>query len=73
MIKSIRTELMEYLESSEKGETIRKEMAKSLVDKAISGDVRAFEAVAKFIGEFPSKREMVDTDAEIEKSSLRFL
>ena len=73
MTKSIRTELMEYLESSEKGETIRKEMAKSLVDKAISGDVRAFEAVAKFIGEFPNKREMTETDAEIEKNTLRFL
>ena len=64
---------MEYLESTEKGETLRKGMAKSLVDKAISGDVRAFEAVAKFIGEFPSKREMVDTDAEIETNTLRFL
>jgi hypothetical protein len=73
MTKSIRIELMEYLESSEKGETIRKEMAKSLVDKAISGDVRAFEAVAKFIGECPNNREMTETDAEIEKNTLRFL
>ena len=73
MTKSIRTELVEYLESTPKGETIRKEMAKSLVDKAISGDVRAFEAVAKFIGEFPNKREMTETDAEIEKNTLRFL
>ena len=47
-------------------------MAKSLVNKAISGDVRAFEAVAKFVGEFPSKREMVETDAEIAKSVLKF-
>ena len=39
----------------------------------ISGDVRAFEAVAKFIGEFPNKREMTETDAEIEKNTLRFL
>ena len=72
MTKSIRAELMEYLENTEKGETIRKEMAKSLVNKAISGDVRAFEAVAKFVGEFPSKREMVETDAEIAKSVLKF-
>ena len=71
MTKSIRAELMEYLENTEKGETIRKEMAKSLVNKAISGDVRAFEAVAKFVGEFPSKREMVETDAEIAKSVLK--
>ena len=72
MTKSIRAELMEYLENTEKGETIRKEMAKSLVNKAISGDVRAFEAVVKFVGEFPSKREMVETDAEIAKSVLKF-
>ena len=72
MFKSIRKEIMEYLDSTEKGETIRKSLAKSMVDKAISGDVRAFETVAKFVGEFPSKRDMVDTDAEIAKNTLRF-
>ena len=68
MTKSIRAELMEYLENTEKGETIRKEMAKSLVNKAISGDVRAFEAVAKFVGEFPASEKWLRLTLKLRKA-----
>ena len=72
MVKSIRTILMECLESNENGETMRMEMAKGLINKAISGDVKAFEAVAKFVGEFPNKQEMVETDIEIKRNTISF-
>ena len=63
---------MECLNSKENGETMKKEMAMGIINKAISGDVKAFEIVAKFIGEFPDKREMVETDAEIKNNTFRF-
>lgn len=42
-------------------------MAMGLIKKAISGDVRAFETIAKFIGEYPTKVQTIETDEEIKK------
>ena len=67
MTKKIRNVLIECLENEE---DMKKEMAIGLIQKAISGDVRAFETVAKFIGEFPTRLQTVETDEEIKKSSL---
>ena len=72
MTKNIRKVLIECLENNENGESMKKEMAMGIINKAISGDVRAFEVVAKFIGEFPSKREMIETDAEIKNDTFVF-
>lgn len=72
MTKKIRNVLVECLEASENGDNLKKEMALGIINKAISGDVRAFEIIAKFIGEFPSKREMLETDAEIKKDPFNF-
>lgn len=72
MTKNIRKVLIECLENNENGESMKKEMAMGIINKAISGDVRAFELVAKFIGEFPSKREMIETDAEIKNDTFVF-
>ena len=66
MTKKIRKVLIECLEGSE---DMKKDMAMGLIKKAISGDVRAFETVAKFIGEFPTKLQTIETDEEIKKSS----
>ena len=64
MKKKIRSVLIECLDNDE---GIKKEMAMGLIRKAISGDVRAFETIAKFIGEFPTKEQTVETDEEINK------
>ena len=67
MTQKIRHVLIDCLEN-EAG--MKKDMAMGLIKKAISGDVRAFETVAKFIGEYPSKRQTLETDEEIRKSSI---
>lgn len=64
MKKKIRSVLIEYLNNEE---GIKKEMAMGLIKKAISGDVRAFETIAKFIGEYPTKVQTIETDEEIKK------
>jgi len=60
------------IECFEKDSEMKKEMAMGLIKKAISGDVRAFETVAKFIGEFPTQRQTLETDEEIKKRSFNF-
>ena len=67
MTKKIRNILMDCLEGEDE---LKKEMAMGLIKKAISGDVRAFETIARFVGEFPSKRETIETDEEIKKSGI---
>lgn len=64
MKKKIRSVLIECLNNEE---GIKKEMAMGLIKKAISGDVRAFETIAKFIGEYPTKVQTIETDEEIKK------
>ena len=73
MTKNIRNTLIEGLEKTENGESMKKEMVLAIINKAISGDIRAFETVAKFIGEFPNKREMTETDAEIKSNPFNIL
>lgn len=73
MTKNIRNTLIECLEKTENGESMKKEMVLAIINKAISGDIRAFETVAKFIGEFPNKREMTETDAEIKSNPFNIL
>lgn len=70
MKKKIRHILIDCLESDDE---TKKEMVMGLIKKATSGDVRAFEAIARFIGEFPTKRQMIETDEEIKKDPLNFL
>lgn len=65
MTDKIRNVLIECLEEADDGENKKRKMAMGIINKAISGDVRAFITVAKFIGEFPTKRQIVETDAEI--------
>lgn len=67
MKKKIRHVLIDCLENEA---DMKKDIAMGLIKKAISGDVRAFETIARFIGEFPSKRETMETDEEIKKSNL---
>ena len=67
MTQNLRHILIDCLENE--GE-MKKEMAMGLIKKATSGDVRAFETVARFIGEFPTKRQTMETDEEIKKSSI---
>ena len=70
MKQKIRNILVDCLESDD---DTKKEMVMGLIKKATSGDVRAFETVAKFIGEFPSQQEMIETDAEIESNPFNLL
>lgn len=67
MTQKFRHILIDCLENE--GE-MKKEVAMGLIKKAMSGDVRAFETIARFIGEFPSEREMMETDEELKNSPL---
>lgn len=45
-------------------------IAMALVNRALTGDVRAFETIMKFVGEMPKEREQTETDDEIEANPL---
>ena len=68
--RKIRTVLVEYLENIKDNRNLKEELVKGLVDKAISGDIKAFELVAKFAGEFPNQRQLTSTDDEINNDGL---
>lgn len=63
--RKLRTVLVDYLETIKDNRNIKEELVKGLVDKAISGNIKAFELVAKFAGEFPNQRQLTETDDEI--------
>lgn len=70
--RKIRTVMVDYLENIIDNRNLKEELVKALVDKAITGDVKAFELVAKIAGEFPNKRQFTETDDEINSDNFIF-
>ena len=70
--RKLRTVLIDYLETIKDNRNIKEELVKGLVDKAISGNIKAFELVAKFAGEFPNKMQFTKTDDEINADEYNF-
>lgn len=68
--RKLRTVLVDYLETIKDDRNIKEELVKALVDKAMTGDIKAFEMIAKFAGEFPNKRQFTTTDDEINADRL---
>ena len=68
--RKLRTVLVDYLETIKDDRNIKEELVKALVDKAMTGDIKAFEMIAKFAGEFPNKRQFTTTDDEINADKL---
>ncbi len=54
--------LIEYLENAENGNNLKEEIAKGIIKKAMDGNVRAFETIAKFIGEYPALKNISKLD-----------
>jgi hypothetical protein len=68
--RKLRTVLVDYLETIKDDRNIKEELVKALVDRAMTGDIKAFEMIAKFAGEFPNKRQFTTTDDEINADRL---
>ena len=64
--RKLRMILTELLETTAPHEEYSKEnIAIALLKKASAGDVKAFETIAKFTGELPTKAQTERTDEEI--------
>ena len=57
---------------TEDGKNKKEALAIALINRALTGDTRAFETIMKFIGEMPTEREQTETDEDIENFQLRF-
>lgn len=53
--KKIKDELLTLLDTVQDNETMRQKMSFTLIQKAINGDLKAFEIIRDTIGEHPDK------------------
>ncbi|MCL2473977.1 MAG: hypothetical protein FWF23_03640 [Alphaproteobacteria bacterium] len=63
-MREILTVLLENPTST--GENLKESVAVALIERAKTGDVRAFETVMGYIGDCPTERMKVNTDKELE-------
>lgn len=52
----------------EDGQTIKEALAIALINRALKGDVSAFQTIMKFTGEMPTELQQMATDDELDLS-----
>ena len=57
----LKDELLTLLDSKKDKETIRQKISVALIQKALNGDVKAFEVIRDTIGEKPTDKQKVST------------